>query len=502
MTTVNRDYLNLLVLIVLAAGLRLYRLGDASLWVDEVLTLEMAELPWSTLWVSAYDPTPPLYYSLIKLLMGVSTAEWWLRLPSAIFGTLTVVSVYLATKQVWNSRAAFASALFLAVSTANIEYSQEGRAYALAGMCIALSFLGLAMMNTRWRDRTAEFSFTKWLKAGGLLYGAGALAALYSHNIAVFYWLAAQFFFITWWVVNFKYSRPLLGTWFCINAIILLCWLPWFYQSLQVIDTGIFSWLKQHEFQKAATIWLGINSFQTGHNLNFVVETVFILLALWGLIGLRRDVSMMVAFLALIACSSILIWTYGFIGTPIFMRRTVLWGSIFFFMLAGIGISRIPRRAGNIALAALVSLGVFDFYRYDDQFKAEFSDWRSPAMVFNEQAEINDVLLFRTQWAAPAFLHYVEGNQRARNVRGWSCEGQYSLFGRVKTTGQYSTVRWYSRHPGWDDSKLTASSIWVVENACRNKQSIAKSNEWLETHWKREQSLKFKRVNLEQWVPK
>ena len=65
----KQDYFNLLLLLVLAAGTRFYRLGDASFWADEVFTLKFASLPWSTLWVSAYEATPPLYYTVIRLMM-------------------------------------------------------------------------------------------------------------------------------------------------------------------------------------------------------------------------------------------------------------------------------------------------------------------------------------------------------------------------------------------------------------------------------------------------
>jgi len=489
-------------LLTLAVATRFYRLGDASFWGDEIFTLKTAALPWSTLWVTAYNPTPPLYYSIIRLMMDVSVSEWWLRLPSAVFGTLTVLFAYLATKKIWDSHAALASALLLTLSTSNIEYSQEGRAYALVGMCIVISFLGLASLNAHWRKSTSEFTFSNFLKEGGALYGIGVLAALYSHNTAVFFWIAAQFFFLGWWVTPFKFSRTLLASWFAVNFLVLLLWLPWLFASLQVIETDMFTWLRQYELQDAVRVWRLVNSIQPSHRLHILIDAVIMVLTFWGWIGLRKNVSMASALFAMLVFSSIVIWAYGFIGTPVFIKRTVLWGSIFSFMLVGIGISRLPLLAGRLVLIALVCIGLAGFYNYNQTNKAENQDWRSPAMIFNQQSSQDDILLFRTTWPAPAFLHYVDNDQTDRRVLGWSCRKRQPLFGKIHSNDVYSNVAWSESNPGWGAGNITASTVWVLQSACSDSESVDVSNRWLAQNWKRANSYDFRQVTLQQWVPK
>jgi Dolichyl-phosphate-mannose-protein mannosyltransferase len=481
---------------------RFYRLGDASFWGDEVFTLKAAALPWSTLWVTAYNPTPPLYYSIIRLMMDVSVSEWWLRLPSAIFGTLTVLFAYLATKKISDSRAALASALLLTLSTINIEYSQEGRAYALVGMCIAMSFLGLACLNAHWRKGTSQFTFSNFLKEGGALYGIGVLAALYSHNTAVFFWIAAQFFFLGWWVHPFKFSRNLLATWFVVNFLVLLIWVPWLLASLQVIETDMFTWLRQYELQDAVRVWRMVNSIQPSDRLNILIDAVILLLTLWGWISLRKNVSMAVALFAMLIFSSVVIWAYGFIGTPVFIKRTVLWGSLFSFMLVGIGISRLPLLAGRLVLLALVCIGLAGFYNYNQTNMAENQDWRSPAMIFNQQGSQDDIWLFRTTWPAPAFLHYVDNDQTDRRVLGWSCRKRQPLFGKIESNDVYSKVAWSESNPGWAAGNITDSTVWVIQSECFDRESVDVSNKWLGQNWERANTYEFRRVALVQWVPK
>jgi len=498
----RKDYLNLALLLLLAAATRFYRLGDASFWADEIFTLKFASLPWSTLWVSAYEPTPPLLYSILRPMLDVSSAEWWVRLPSAVAGTLTILFAYLAVKKIADSRAALATGLLLTLSIANIEYSQEARAYALVGMWIAMSFLGLASLSARWREDISGFSFPGFLGAGGALYGISVLAALYSHNVAVFYWLGAQVFFLAWWIAPCRFSRGPLLSWFAINLVVLVLWIPWLLASMQVIEDNMFTWLGQVKAYPALQIWRQVNTIQTGFAVDGLLDAVILLLTLWGLVSLRKNRSMAVALLAMLLLSSVVIWAYGFVSVPIFMRRTLLWGSIFSFALVGIGISRLPLLLGRLVLAVLLAAGMLGFYKYDQSHLAENTDWRSAAEVFSEQAGQDDILLFRTTWPARAFLFYVERDQSDRRILGWSCKIRQPLFGKAQVAERYPQVAWSEGDPGWKNNKLTESSVWLVENECHDPASITTSDNWLKQNWVLARSFGFKGVTLHQWVPK
>ncbi len=500
----RRDALNLLLVLSLALFTRFYRLADASFWADEVFTLKFASLPWSTLWISAYEATPPLYYSIIRPVMDMAgTSEWWVRMPSAVAGVLTVCFVYLSVKKIADSRAALAATLLLTLSAANIEYGQEARAYALVGLWMAVSFLGLACLNARWRSDTEGVSFSTFLTAGGALYAIGVLGALYSHNVAVFYWLGAQFFFLGWWYSPFRFSRNLAVWWFVVNLVVLVLWVPWFLASLQVIESDMFSWLSQYEAPAALRIWRDVNAVETGYPIDPFVGIVILLLAIRGWLSLRGNPAMAAALLAMVVCSSVVIWAYGFFGGPIFMRRSVLWGSMFSFMLAGIGISRLPLLVGRSVLLALACIGLLAFYNYSHYHRAENTDWRSPAGVLNQQAGANDVFLFRTTWHAPALLHYLDEDQSGRRVLGWSCTQRQPFFGRVENVGEhFARVAWSSGNPGWREDNLTAATVWVIEGLCYDSVSIDLSDNWLRQNWIQARSFGFKGVTLHQWVPK
>jgi 4-amino-4-deoxy-L-arabinose transferase-like glycosyltransferase len=60
----------------------------------------------------------------------VSSSEGWLRLPEAIWGTLSLAAGYLLYRQLVEERVALVAMFLLAISPALIEYSQELRFYA------------------------------------------------------------------------------------------------------------------------------------------------------------------------------------------------------------------------------------------------------------------------------------------------------------------------------------------------------------------------------------
>ncbi|MFI5370539.1 MAG: glycosyltransferase family 39 protein [Candidatus Eisenbacteria bacterium] len=133
---------------LVAAALRLFRLGHQSLWVDEIIT-------WST--VTSREPMTvgrllenvhgPFYSLLLHLWCRVAgESEWALRMPSVVLGTLLVpATAWLAAR--WLGRETAATAAWLtAGSPFLVWYAQEARNYSMLMLCVAVAgalFLGL-----------------------------------------------------------------------------------------------------------------------------------------------------------------------------------------------------------------------------------------------------------------------------------------------------------------------------------------------------------------------
>lgn len=131
--------LNFLV-VVLALVLRLYSLGTPSLWLDEAVYANNAFNPFDRfLALTRGNNSTPILLPLLYWMLGDLVRDPLVaRLPPALFGTLAVW-VILRLPQVGLSRTvAFFSALWLAVSPLQIQYSQEVREYSLSVLMTCL----------------------------------------------------------------------------------------------------------------------------------------------------------------------------------------------------------------------------------------------------------------------------------------------------------------------------------------------------------------------------
>lgn len=133
----------LLAVLLLAAGLRFYRLDAQSFWNDEGNTARLVERPVRLIIEGAAgDIHPPGYYLLLHAWRACTgETEFALRGFSALCGVLMVALTAAIGKRVGGWRVALASALFVAAHPLAVYYSQEARMYALLGALSAATVL-------------------------------------------------------------------------------------------------------------------------------------------------------------------------------------------------------------------------------------------------------------------------------------------------------------------------------------------------------------------------
>jgi 4-amino-4-deoxy-L-arabinose transferase-like glycosyltransferase len=144
-----QEWLLITLILLVATGLRLYQLGTESLWTDEVHSIDDVitgeGLPPANL-------VRPLYYLILKVWMFFGTSEAWLRLPSAIFGVISVFLVYALSEKLLNRSVGVLASLLFALSPLMIEHSQAVRMYMLS-LCLgvggSLALASLLLKPTR-----------------------------------------------------------------------------------------------------------------------------------------------------------------------------------------------------------------------------------------------------------------------------------------------------------------------------------------------------------------
>ncbi len=169
----GRFWLILAALLILAAGVRFYRLGADEYWLDELHSLansagmraEFEAFPYGELftnrpratdlddgsslaavWRGMRDDThPPLYFLLLngwRKVFGDSEAAT--RSLSAIFSVLSIVPIALLFRRIGRPAAGLWAALVLTLSFSHIYMAQQNRQYSLALFLISLSYWAFA----------------------------------------------------------------------------------------------------------------------------------------------------------------------------------------------------------------------------------------------------------------------------------------------------------------------------------------------------------------------
>lgn len=193
MTARQQRYVELAIcaaVCIIGLGIRVHRIGDRSLWEDELST-------WNSTRGSVMDgiryiqmPHPPLYSLCCRLVGGGPIpSEARLRWPAAIFGTLAAVAGAVLARLLFGNRIAMAVLFSLCVHAFLVRYSREARMYSLLVLTSTLSMIFTYQTITTARRRDQA----------GLLISTTLL--LYTHYFAALV-LAAQVLWLTtiWWL--------------------------------------------------------------------------------------------------------------------------------------------------------------------------------------------------------------------------------------------------------------------------------------------------------------
>ena len=204
----------LLALTLIALALRLAGLGQEPLWSDEYYTLRAAGAPTAAEVIERtvrQDPHPPLYFLAIHAwLKWLPPTGWGLRLPSALFGALSPLLLFLLAASLFPNRkgVAWGAAALLTVSPMHVWYSQEARAYT---MQVALELAALATLAYGIRKQSRRM-LDPLLIASAIL----TVVAMQTHYFSAFVWGFVFLSLVVAWL-----SRRLLGQRIILPLVIL-----------------------------------------------------------------------------------------------------------------------------------------------------------------------------------------------------------------------------------------------------------------------------------------
>lgn len=129
----------IILILILGLILRLVSLNQ-SLWLDEATSALVSNMSLNEFFSRfiPFDFHPPLYYLSLNFWIKIfGNSEISLRMPSVIFGVLTVYVVYLISSNL-KFKNKYLASLLLATSGLHVYYSQEARMYSLATLLVSV----------------------------------------------------------------------------------------------------------------------------------------------------------------------------------------------------------------------------------------------------------------------------------------------------------------------------------------------------------------------------
>ena len=220
----------LLALLLLAFGLRLYRLDHQELRGDEAFGYFFSLRAYDEIisaTIELQEPHPVASYFVQKAWLGLAGhGEFALRYVNIWFGVLAVALIYRFGRRLGLTTAsALAAAALLTISPYIIWHAQDARMYS---MSLALT-LASTWLAVEWlaRDKRSR----RWLWALG--YIAVSWLALHTHYFAAFV-LMAQYLYVVGLTLWRRQWRT-LAAWLLLQGAVFVLYLPWLIRAAQTL---------------------------------------------------------------------------------------------------------------------------------------------------------------------------------------------------------------------------------------------------------------------------
>jgi uncharacterized membrane protein len=403
-----------LLLLILAVGLflRIYGLGDESLWLDEAVTVRFSNLDASRI-IGLPDNNPPLYYLFLHFWIYLfGDSEYSIRLPSAVFGFFSLLIAFRMAADIFDEEVGLLSSTLLAVSPFQIYYSQEARTYSLSVLLTLLSMCFFA----RLQKRKGRGTLAAYVLATALL--------LYSHFYGLFIVVSQNLFFLSSFLFSRRSQQGIrLGRWGMAQLAVFLLFLPWIqvvWQRIQAVQRGwwiatpslhsILSSLKEFAgCEILMWLFLGISvfSFLGIRKISGKTDWRDLPGSLQGyrwnvrLIDLQ-EVCLLLLWLIVPLALPFLISQFS---APIYLTRYAIVASPAFCMVTAKGLREIDLKYARIPAIVVFIVGSLILA---NEYYAEPSkeQWREAAAYVDENAETGELLVFHAGYCQEPFDYY------------------------------------------------------------------------------------------------
>ena len=488
----ERHPLVLVGFIVLAGlALRLVQIDREALWADETLTLLIANWPVQSLLFDPVEASPAVYYLLTKWLIPADASVAIVRLISVTAGTASIAVIYGLARIAFSPKAGLWAAALMALNPVMVDYSQEGRPYAVLVLMVLLSALGLV----RW---IGEAHRSRRSVSALALFATATVLAFYTHFTSIFWIIPAV---IAGYALTRRQGNPFHHRAYLIAAAAMAAAsLPEVVRIYErATQFGAFSWLANPGVKDMLSVsgdaMLPAGLWNGREGAGSIVSVFGLFLALgvaaWRLHAHRRALRLLVArnpagvaVTAILLAAPLLVWLFGFVVTPIWMPRSIMLAAPGFAMLAALVVSLERRALLGIGLVGLyaVNLAATGTIRPKEP-------WMPVVDHIRRSAQPGDGILVCPEWRGPSLMHAMGGRNElpVYLMFGGEVLPMPSIAAGQNWPRTYFSVinkplveRFaYGTRPKLDRRQAAVPGrLWVIESGCTPAQQVALRN-WL-----------------------
>ncbi len=422
----------LVVALIVGLVLRMKDIFQRDFWYDEAFTgIAVRESFSGLLSMIRQDVHPPLYYFSLKIFAGFfDYSVFGIRFWSLLFGAASIVAVFYLSKKLFGARAAVFASFVTAVSPFAVQYSAEGRMYAMFVffVLIAVYFFVIGLQEKK----------SNGFLWAGFFVGLSALTHYMGLIMLPIFYLA----YLGWKIMEEKIlensisresfqkllksflpeKKLILGL--IIFGLIFAFWLPNFIFHLGKSKNSNLDWIKPTNF---GDIPVNVQMFVFGtpigemsagmpspneiEGVNWLSLSVLFTIFLTGLFvwSLGREKKRKEIFLVWIFSLGFMIeiWALSLLGKNFFVARYLMSAGFFIFILIGYWLSKMRLLYLAVTLAVYFSIS---FLAVDVGYSKGWNKFQAEAQKYSDYnfyvLNSFDYVIAKYYWGANRLILY------------------------------------------------------------------------------------------------
>jgi mannosyltransferase len=424
--------------VIVGLLLRLFEITKSSIWHDEGYTMWLLGYNVKDILLrTARDVHPPGYYLIAKPWVALfGNSVFSIRFLSLLFSVGIIYLIYRIIDKLWDKKAAYWSAMFVAFSPFLIRFGQEARMYGVVAFFTTL----------------ATYYFINFVKEKKQVYLMGytlsMIIAMYTQYYSFFVIISLWLIYIlltpdVWkfhWVRGIKDSSGVLNwRWWLANVTLLVLYLPWFPIAYkQVTRVSSSYWIKP-EWITIKTIPANVSQFVTYTHMDalygwhgLIGATIYWLIVAVlvgsGLILLKvKDKRNLIFSLYIFGyLPMLLVFILSKLRTPIYQDRYFPFSAIAIFAIWGCTVALINNKKLRIVVATgLMSVMIFGILVMHTEVNHQMKQVTDEITKTQNQGDIITSGSLYTFLDGSYYLGYGELKFISKTVDGY---GETSLF--------------------------------------------------------------------------